>query len=182
MISFKEFETTIPESRKAGMDKYQRIMTMFNEIDNLSTSREFQKNFNGFYRIRRNATWQKVYYDFFNENRWNKDITFDKILGYIYDKTGRMEASFCSKMLHTINPDMPIWDKFVLKNLNIKVDNWNNKLENTIQAYKEIINWFNNELTKKTTKEEIQKFRKNYPNFNFSDVKIIDFFLWNQRN
>ena len=183
MISFDKFQETITDSRKSGMNKYKDIMTQFHENINIADSREFQKKFNGFYRIRRDQTWQKAYYDYFDANKKNKNITFDEILNYMYEKTSRCEASFCSKMLHTINPDMPIWDKFVLKNLDIKIGNTkNNKSESIKSHYKEIIDWFDKELKKESTKKEIKKFRKHYPGFDFSDVKILDFFLWNKRD
>lgn len=181
MISFDKFQETITDGRKSGMNKYKDIMSQFHDDINIATSREFQKKFNGFYRIRRNPAWQKVYYDFFNENKLNKNITFDEILDYISKETGRIEASFSSKMLHTINPDMPIRDKFVLKNLNIEVSKWKDKLENTKIAYQKIANWFNKALKDEKIKEDIKKFRNYYTNFNFSDVKILDFFLWNER-
>ena len=181
MISFDKFQETITDSRKSGMNKYKNIMAQFHGNINIATSREFQKHFNGFYRIRRNQTRQKIYYDFFNKNKINKNITFNQILDYMYKETGRIEASFCSKMLHTINPDMPIRDKFVLKNLKIEVGKWNDKLENTKVAYQEIVNWFNKALKDESIKKEIRKFRRHYSDFDFSDVKILDFFLWNER-
>ena len=181
MISFDKFQETITDSRRSGMNKYKDIMAQFHENINIADSREFQKKFNWFYRIRRNPAWQKAYYNYFSANKKNKNITFDEILDYMYEQTGRYEASFCSKMLHTINPDMPIRDKFVLKNLKIEVGKWNDKLENTKIAYQEIVNWFNKALKDESIKEEIKKFRKYYSDFDFSDVKILDFFLWNER-
>ena len=35
----------------------------------------------------------------------------------VYEKTGRIEASFASKLVATINPRMPVVDRIVLKNL-----------------------------------------------------------------
>ncbi len=54
MISFDKFQKTITDSRKSGMNKYKDIMSQFHDDINIATSREFQKHFNGFYRIRRN--------------------------------------------------------------------------------------------------------------------------------
>lgn len=44
-----------------GLSKYCRIQSMYWQVD-VTQSREFQKMFNGFYRVRRNAEWQKPFY------------------------------------------------------------------------------------------------------------------------
>lgn len=181
--SFKEFQRTAL-TRLLGMDKYKKIITMFNdESINISTSREFQKYFNSFYRVRRNSEWQKVYYDYFNKNRNNKNITFDDILDYMYDNTEdhMIEASFSSKMLSTIRPDMPIWDQYVLKNLNIKLDKTKDRKEETKKAYKKIIEDVKEKLKNPEIKQMIKEFKEFFPELEFSDTKILDFVLWNDR-
>lgn len=180
--SFIKFQKTAL-MRLLGMDKYKEIISMFNDDSINLSSKEFTKCFNGFYRVRRNVEWQKIYYDYFNKNRKNMQITFDEIADYLYKKTGNIEASFSSKMLSTINPNMPIWDQYVLNNLNIKVDGHtkDEKLINTKEAYKKIIEEVNNKLKEKDIKESISDFRKFFPELNFSDVKILDFILWNDR-
>ena len=61
-----------------SFDKYAKIMRMFEEV-NVLESREFQRFFNGFYRVRRGAEWQKRYYAFFEECR-KTNPTFEKTI------------------------------------------------------------------------------------------------------
>lgn len=89
-----------------GIDKYARIMQRFNKVD-VSQDKDFQREFNGFYIVRRNAEWRKIYYDLFESMRTGP-ATFSKIINFLFEKTGNIEASFSSKMLATMNPDMPI--------------------------------------------------------------------------
>ena len=180
MINFKEFQR-IGLTRWLGMDKYKNIISMFNDKNINLASKKFTKCFNGFYRVRKDNKRQKVYYKFFNKKRDNKDITFDEILEYLCKKTGNIEASFSSKMLSTINPNMPIWDKYILKNLNIKVkgNSRDEKLKNTKEAYKIIIKKVDEILKDKYTQQAISEFRTFFPDLDFSDTKILDFFLWN---
>ena len=49
-----------------GLDKYQYIMTHVMETD-VSADEDFQRIFNGFYIVRRNEQWRKVYYSYFEE-------------------------------------------------------------------------------------------------------------------
>lgn len=181
--SFKEFQK-ISLTKLLRMDMYEKIINMFNDNSVDLSSRKFTKCFNAFYRVRRNTKWQKVYYDYFNKNRNNKNITFEEILDYLYENTGNIEASFSSKMLATINPNMPIWDQYVLKNLNIKVDNGNKdeKLKYAKIAYEKIIDNVNAKLNDETTKKIIKEFRDFFPELHFTNAKILDFILWYDRD
>ena len=109
----KVIETRIAESM--GFDKYKQIMEMVLKTD-VSSDPEFQRTFNGFYRVRRNAEWRKAYYDLFEKVKVNNP-SFEFIIKTMHEATGNIEASFSSKMLATINPDMPIWNRYVVQNL-----------------------------------------------------------------
>lgn len=49
-----------------GLDKYQYIMDQVRKT-NIATDAVFQRTFNGFYIVRRNETWRKVYYELFEK-------------------------------------------------------------------------------------------------------------------
>ena len=55
-------------------------------------------------------------------------------------------------------------------------------MKNTKLAYKKIVEDVNNKLKDDSIKNAIKEFRKFFPEFNFSDVKILDFILWNNRD
>ena len=71
-----------------GLDKYRVIMERFNKT-NISADADFQRTFNGFYVVRRNEQWRRIYYDYF-ENIKDKNIEFADIITYIYNNTGNM--------------------------------------------------------------------------------------------
>lgn len=93
-----------------GLDKYDEIMRQVNTVD-VSRDADFQRQFNGFYIVRRNADWRKIYYELF-ETMKTEPVTFAIIITKLFEKTGNIEASFSSKMLATLNPDKPIWDRY----------------------------------------------------------------------
>ena len=99
-----------------GLDKYIFIINQLKRTD-VSKDLLFQRTFNGFYIVRRNDAWRKVYYDYF-ENIKGESPTFSSIITHLYAHTGNIEPSFSSKMLATIFPEKPIWDQYVIKNLN----------------------------------------------------------------
>lgn len=164
---------------KVGLTKYNWIMRRVHEVD-VSADANFQKSYNGFYRMRqRPADFYKTYYAFLEQNKDNPSLTFEEILTYLYEETGSIHASFSSKLLATVNPDMPIWDKFVLQNLGLRTPYYyaKDRMQKTIQLYQRICEWYQSEQAR----EKLQLFNALFPNEEISDVKKIDFILWATR-
>ena len=164
---------------QVGIDKYHRIMKRVHEVD-VSTDMEFQRFFNGFYRMRqRSADFYKCYYCFLEANKCNPSLTYEEVITHLYQETGSIHASFSSKLLATVNPNMPIWDKFVLQNLGLRTPYYYEKdrLQKTIQLYQQICTWYQTE----EATQKLQLFNELFPNVDISDVKKIDFILWATR-
>lgn len=168
------------KKRKKAVGAYQELMDSYLAAD-ISTDMEFQKKFDGFYKIRRNAEWRKCYFEYFERIKKMPVVTFPEILHYIYEETGRVEASFSSKMLATINPEMPIWDSIVLKRLGLKLKGTTSeqKLANAEVLYQEMVNWYLEFKKSQNAQEFIRKFDEAFPEYkDFSGTKKIDFILW----
>ncbi len=177
----KVIETRIAESM--GFDKYKQIMESVWKTD-VSTDPEFQRAFNGFYRVRRNAEWRKAYYDLF-ESVKDSEPTFEFIIRAMYEKTGNIEASFSSKMLATINADMPIWDRYVVQNLClcVKGKTKEDQLKCAVDLYNEMITWYSDFLQTENGRDCLAEFDKTLPGYVWmSAVKKIDFYLWSIRS
>ena len=165
-----------------GFDKYKKIMEWVRKTD-VSSDHDFQRTFNSFYRVRRNAEWQSVYYDLFEEVKDSRP-TFEYIIRALFKATGNIEASFYSKMLATINTDMPIWDRYVVQNLclELKGKTKEAQLDCAIELYDRMTDWYRNFLITENGRECIAEFDKTLPGYTWmSDVKKIDFFLWSIR-
>lgn len=165
-----------------GLDKYQYIMDNVREVD-VSIDVNFQRIFNGFYIVRRNADWRKVYYDYFESVKGSKP-TFVDIITYLYEQTGHIEPSFSSKMLATLIPEKPIWDRYVVQNLDISLEGntREEKLANAISLYSEIEKWYAEFLVSDKGKECIEKFDAMLPEYKWiSGVKKVDTVLWSIR-
>ena len=165
-----------------GLDKYQLIMSEVHKTD-VSKDLQFQKTFNGFYIVRRNAAWRKIYYDYFEKAK-TKTPTFEDIITYLYEQTGNIEPSFSSKMLATIFPDKPIWDRYVVQNLGIDLDGKSKeeRLSKSIALYQDIELWYKDFLTTSKAKECIAEFNRMLPDYAaITDIKKIDSILWSIR-
>ena len=174
-------ETRIAESM--GFDKYKQIMETVRKTD-VSTDLDFQRAFNAFYKVRRNAEWRKTYYDLFETSK-NRLPSFESIIRTMYEATGNIEASFSSKMLATINPDMPIWDRYVVQNLCLEMrgKTKEDQLKCAVDLYNKMISWYEGFLQTENGRDCIAEFDLILPGYVWmSDVKKIDFYLWSIRD
>ncbi len=177
----KVIEIRIAESM--GFEKYKHILEIVQKTD-VSTDLDFQRSFNGFYRVRRNAEWRKAYYDLFERVK-KSNPSFEYIIRTMYEATGNIEASFSSKMLAMINDDMPIWDRYVVQNLclNMKGKTKEEQLKCAINLYDQMIHWYGEFLQTENGRECISEFDRILPGYVWmSDVKKIDFYLWSIRD
>lgn len=177
----KVIETRIAESM--GFDKYKQIMEMVRKTD-VSSNPDFQRTFNAFYRVRRNAEWRKAYYDLFEKMKTGNP-SFETIIRTMYEATGNIEASFSSKMLATINADMPIWDRYVVQNLcmNMKGKTKEDQLNCAVDLYNQMVKWYDDFLQTENGSDCLAEFDRTLPGYVWmSDVKKIDFFLWSIRD
>ena len=165
-----------------GLDRYKDIMDAVNVVD-VSMDTNFQRTFNGFYGVRRNAEWRKVFYDFFEESK-KKSVSFEEILMYLYEETGNVEPSFSSKLFATLDSNKPIWDRYVTQNLQMKLEGKTkgDRIKNAIRLYDDIETWYSEFLKTNKAKECIAAFDSALPNYSWiSDIKKVDAILWSIR-
>ncbi|MBQ7541939.1 MAG: hypothetical protein IJT44_06565 [Clostridia bacterium] len=166
---------------KKGMEKYACIMRQV-RATNVSSDEDFQRTFAGFYKVRRNAAWRKAYFDLFEANKHDRDVSFASILRSMFGSTGRIEASFSSKMLATLRPEMPIWDSIVLAALHVKPCRDSDKqkrLERTIELYDSIVCRYDRFASLPESDALVRAFDAAFPEYvGFSKTKKIDFLIW----
>lgn len=165
---------------KRGLCQYQAIMSRIQEVD-VSRDSQFQKSYNGFYRIRQQPkAFYACYYTFMEENKHNSELTFEQVLAYLYEHTGKVHASFGSKLLATIRPEMPLWDKYVLQNLGLRMPSYYrrvNRMDAAVSLYQQICAWYQSGEAEAL----LPIFNRMFPQENITDVKKVDFLLWQSR-
>ena len=180
-----KFDAFLKDSFKKsmGLETYFYLKNSLYKTD-VSTDKSFQTTYNDFYNVRRNEEWRKVYYNYFEKIKNKKDVSYEEIIKYLFDHTGNVEASFSSKLLSTINPEMPILDQFVLQNLGIKIEATTDKkerLKNAIEAYNSIIEKEKELLAQKDVKKFVKEFKNFLPEYELTDIRILDYLLWGTR-
>ena len=87
-------------------------------------------------------------------------------------------------MLATIIPEKPIWDRYVVQNLNMQLTGTakEEKLKNAIMLYADIENRYADFLETEKGKECISEFDQVLPDYKgISKIKKIDSILWSIR-
>ena len=179
---------------KNGIKEYCQIMGNINPDDKL-----FRTRFNHFFRMMKRS--QDLYNAFYNAFKDflppSKTPSYIEILKRLREKmpigTGQIEQSFASKMLHTIDPTKPIWDKIVVKKqLKIKIPSYTKLAEKRLlvieKKYKHICDGYKSFISNADKAQYlIEKFNKIYDSLleddSFSKIEItsikkIDFILW----
>lgn len=168
---------------KPGIEKYLALMDLHGKV-NATTDVAFQRAYNGFYRMRqRPASFYQAYYTLMEQLRGSKP-TFDYVLDTLHAATGRFEPSFSSKMVATLNPDKPIWDKFVLLNLGMvpPASYRRTRIDETKKCYAAIEGWFQTFLSSAEGANWIKQFDQLVPSHTkFTDTKKVDLILWQTR-
>jgi hypothetical protein len=168
---------------KPGLEKYLKIMSLVN-MEDVTNDKEFQRAFNGFYRVRqRPQVFYDTFYSFMEENKGSAP-SFEKTLKYFEKELKRIEPSFSSKLVATINPNLLIWDSVVLDNLQLKPPAYYRKdrIEESIKLYERIVDWYKDYLKDEEGQKMIELFDEEYPNTGITDIKKIDFVIWQIRD
>jgi hypothetical protein len=181
-VTIEKIKQAIEKARK-GITQYLEIMELFPRTD-VSVDKGFQRKFNRFYRIRQKpAVWYKEYYSYM-EIQKNQLPDFSATLRHLHSVLNRYEPSFSSKLVATIDSNLPIWDSIVLNNMNIKPPLYTSrtKIDEAERIYKQIQEWHETNMKSDKGQLILQTFRELVPEHNkISDLKKIDFVLWQSR-
>src|ERR1700731_656546 len=78
------------------LKKYLWLQERAEKLADPEEDHEFCRKFSGFYRVRaRGADWRHAYFSLMGEMR-DRHTDFRTCLSRLYDKTGRLQASFTS--------------------------------------------------------------------------------------
>jgi hypothetical protein len=182
-MKIEKIREAIERARK-GIAQYLEIMELFSNTD-VSTDKDFQRKFNGFYRIRqRPPEWYEQYYSYMQSQK-GRNPTFSNVLIHFYSVLGRYEPSFSSKLVATIDVNSPVWDSIVLRYAGIKTPLYTSKskVDQAEAIYKKLQEWHDRHMRSDHGKLILQTFEEMVPEHNrISDLKKIDFVLWQEQS
>jgi hypothetical protein len=181
-LSIEQIDTAIPKLEK-WLKQYICLQYKFNELENFHNDKNFRREYNHFYRVRRNAVWQNVFYELMARAKKER-LQFPVILYDLQQATSRYEASFASKLFATLNPSAPIIDSVVLKNLGLRLPHASvrDRAAKIVEIHQKLERLFADFLTTNNGKYLVRNFRSTYPNSSVTEEKMLDLVLWQTRD
>jgi hypothetical protein len=142
----------------------------------------YRKRFNAYYKVRRGRDWQDKFFELL-ERRKGRTSSFAEILDALHRATGRYEASFASKLLATIDPQMPVIDSIVLRNLDVRLPAYgsDHRRSRIIELHGRLRASLNGFLATDVGRYLVKRFRAVYPDADVAEIKMLDLVLWQTR-
>jgi hypothetical protein len=165
-----------------GLDQYLWIQRCVHGCD-VSSDREFQRRFNAFYRVRRAVEWRIAFFRLLERSK-AAPMSFPDALRALYLATNRVEASFASKLVATLDPGKPVIDRFVLANFGLRLPaaGGASREERIVQVYDSLRSNYDLLLRDPIGALIIDMFDQRYPNSPVSQLKKVDLVLWQIRS
>ena len=166
-----------------GLRKYIWLQAELRRRD-VSGDREYQKCFNSFYRVRRDSTWQRFFYRILERAKSDRS-SLSVVLRELHAATGRVEASFASKLVATIDPREPVIDSVVLKHLGLVLPgrkDLESRIAGIIAVRDAMAAAFAEYFLTAEGRHLLKRFRAVYPEARVTEVKMLDLVLWQKRS
>lgn len=169
---------------KSDLKKYQYIMDRVRKVD-VSEDTEFQNIYRDFYQMRRfySDEFARKYFRLMEQIKGMSGVTFKMTFERVKHIQCTYETSFSSKMAHTFNPQIPIWDSVVTtRHFGFKAPTGvKDREQKTIDRFNEYSEKFYKYMKSSEGQMLIEMFDKAFLGNGISDVKKIDFILWQDR-
>lgn len=169
------------ERIEPGLTKYLWIMDRVRRCD-VRADADFQRTYNGFYRVRKPATFRGPYYALMEEAK-GRPMAFADVLRALHAAVGSVEASFASKLVATLDPKQPVWDTHVLVNVGLRkpYTYQRDQLDRTIAVFDELKRRSAALVASPEGQRMVASFRRRYPDAAVTEAKRVDFVLWMHR-
>jgi hypothetical protein len=155
---------------------------------NVAIDQAYRRNFIRFYRMRLpRAKAYDDYFDILERLKGQQDLNTTEVLATVLEelqiKTGRIESSFASKLIATLNPNLPVVDSIVLNNMGLRLPAYNSpdRKEKVITVYRVLTTRLNEMLQDERFSLLKSRFVSAYPDYSFTDLKILDLLIWQLR-
>jgi hypothetical protein len=173
----------ITESHLSRYDYLQHSLL----ITNVASDKSYQSTFNGYYRMqRRRQDWYDFYFSVLEREKRNSTISFREILEEVYRSKRRVEPSFSSKLVATIRPELPVYDKYVRENLSLAIPGQNEPSEDRVRKFVAIYSRLEAQMAELTQSDVFRELKRHFNDefstyAHFTDVKKLDLLLWQYR-
>lgn len=176
------------------IDIYAQIMNKVQTV-NVSVDHNFKDTFCEYYGLNgfTDLSFQNDFFNYMQQIKSKNPLpSYRDVMEQLWKQTGRVDYSFSSKLLHTLNPNSPILDRHVLRLLGFERKdsgkpqsriNYYSVVYETVEAeYKQIATDLENGCTSKIC-NALRTLDSKYPKGSYlSTARKIDCLLFRLRN
>jgi len=159
--------------------EYLWLRRSLNQVD-VTDDPGFQQRFNAYHRIsRRSQEWHTAYY-WLLETAKAVGAEFADILYTLWDRTGRYEPAFSSRLVAMVDPSRPNWDRFALATTGLRAPAYTDpdKLEKAVAVYQGICEWCGTRLASRGGQRILALFDEEVPDHQgISDLRKLEWVL-----
>lgn len=164
------------------IDVYKELVRCVKNGENVDRDK-----YKGFYRFRKSnkkILWYDKYFSLLAEQT-KTNRGFQELLEILNATDGGVDPSYVSKLMATANPDLPIWDSNVLRNMGYDKE-WNSvsgkdktiRIKKAVEIYEKIKKETKEFLKTDECKALIDEFDNVMPKSGISRMKKLDFVLY----
>jgi hypothetical protein len=186
------------KNRKDDLLNYVKIISIYNNVDNINNNDNFIKLYKSFYKMGRaglTVDYFNEYFKILNTRKYNKHTSLHNFLEALNGIKTRqfknsLQFAFATKALHTANNKLPIYDSHIAKFFNLyppddRLLPINERIDNRERCYDKLINNYKKLLLMPVvidlilkTRKELAKIIKDNKIELIHDLKILDFNIW----
>ena len=173
-------------ARVSDLEDYLYLQRNLSALD-VSKSTTFQRTFNRFYKMRSKPPgWYKLFFSLLERDKHRADLKFEEVIREIFSRWNEVHPSFASKLVATINPESPVYDKEICKHLGMKhATNADPevRLAAAIRNFGALRTFHSEAIKTSSASALIETFDRQFERFAcFTNVKKIDLMLWQWRD
>jgi hypothetical protein len=173
-------------ARVLDLEDYLYLQCNLSALD-VSKDATFQRTFNRFYKMRsKPAGWYELFFSLLERDKHRADLKFEEVICKIFSRWNEVHPSFASKMVATINPENPIYDKEICKHLGIKqgtIADPEARLATAISNFSALRTFHSAAIKTRGASDLIEAFDRQFERFGgFTSVKKIDLMMWQWRD
>lgn len=171
---------------------YNELMGMIQEVD-VSNDKDFRSTYSRYWGLnaaRLSADFQDVYFQYLETSKTSPDsvdvqLVATRLLEAPTRNGGRrsLQFSFSSKLVHMLNPHMPVYDSTVERFFFLPgtetLSSHDKKINRLMKSYNFLVREYQRILDEAILSQTIAAFRDRYQDTEtWTDVRIIDTLIW----
>lgn len=173
-------------ARSRRLSVYALLQSELARID-VAKDDAYQSRFRGYYTLRfRPAAWNDAYFKLLQHEKANQELSFEHALNRLLSETECVEASFASKLLATVRPEMPVYDRHVRENLFLRAPGSHIPARERVEIFFRVYAALTETVAWAIRAKEFEALQKGFDDrlpayCDFTNVKKLDLLAWQHR-